>query len=174
MTSGSSQNTQLLILNVGYALGLDYFNCNTGANDNKIKNALQSFGYSYTNSSHDATTVLNELVNYQRPVSMGGFDNSILGIPCGNGHQWVCDGVDNYVNHFYYFVEFQHYDSGYYDYGYYGSGSPNTPNPNIFYSPVYFHMNWGWGSYLDGWYVNNTFPSGNVFQYGRTNFYIWH
>ena len=167
------QNSSIpwLIYQVGLALGINYTTPGSSAKDNDIKNALNSFGYIYTLANHDASDVWNELVNNNRPVSMGGYTNSILGVPCGDGHQWVCDGVKQPKTNFSYFVEYLQFDGTNYSYNGFGS-SPSNHGISTIYGLTYYHQNWGWGGLSDGWYYNTTFPSGSYYQYERKNFYI--
>jgi hypothetical protein len=174
--SGATIDTQTLIFHLGFALGITYLNNDTGAFDSDISFALTAFNYSYSLSNHNSNDVRNEILNNQRPISMGGYTNSILGVPCGSGHQWVCDGaLENNVQE-YYFVEFLTGSSGSYCYSSTNfSDVPSQTNPHINsnYSSLYFHMNWGWGGSHDNWFISNNVSSGNGnFQYGRTNFYI--
>ena len=163
------QNTELLILNIGYALGLNFVNCNVGVNNNKIKSAFQSFGYSTTIKNHNHNDVYNEIINYQRPISMGGYPNSILGIPCGEGHQWVCDGVIHFYRLTTYFVEYQKSN---YTYTTYNLTSPSKPDTSST-ETLFFHMNWGWSPSYNAWFAYGSANSGNGnFQYGRTNAYV--
>lgn len=168
--SNATINTQLLILNIGYALGLDYINCNLGATNNQVKNAFQSFGYTTTLKEHNATDVRNSIIA-QRPVYMGGYTNQILGIPCGDGHHWACDGVNESIMRSAYFVEFINpYSCTYSTQGY---TSPSNPGISMTSGSLSFYMNWGWGNSCDGWFAYNSVNSGNGnFQYGRKNFYI--
>jgi hypothetical protein len=165
--NGGTYDTQVLIRSIGDMLSINYNNCSTGANDNNIKNVLNYTGYSYTLANHNATDVKNALVN-NKLVSMGGYTNQILGIPSGSGHQWVCDGVTDYYQDRSFCLDF--YSGG----SYYTYIPYNQPGHVLtFYT--HFYMNWGWGGSCDGWFGSSNVNSGEGnFQYGRTNFYIWH
>ncbi|MDR2911409.1 MAG: C10 family peptidase, partial [Bacteroidales bacterium] len=162
-------STQKLIEQLGAAMGITYgFNCNSGANDNNITNALSVYvalGYNYILQNHNINMVTAN-INANKPVSMGGYTKKTLGIPHGDAHQWVCDGLKKWTTDTEFFVE-------YYNQGYYSSSGYAHYNPGISIIDISnFHMNWGWGGTNDGWFTDNSFPSGHNYLYGRTNFHI--
>ena len=166
----TNYSTPSFIYGLGFILGLNYATGSTGANDNNIKQALTIYDYSYTVANHNATDVLNEIVGNKRPVSMGGYTKQTLGIPHGDGHQWVCDGSESYQYITKYFIELQ---IGYSYVTYNWCGSASNPLFNVTQTGTNFHMNWGWANNCDGWYISNDVDSGNGnYQHGRTNFYI--
>jgi len=160
-------STPALIRAVGDALGLDYYYCDVGATDTKVKNALSSFGYNYTFANHNYNTVKSELIA-QRPVAMTGYTNNpIIGSPYG-GHIWVCDGISESNTQYQYFIEF-FAGWGYDSFNYRPPSNPG--NTSVIGGYAYLSMKWGWGGKSDGWYLNTQFPSGHVYQYERKNFY---
>jgi hypothetical protein len=169
--STSNSTTANMIRLIGDRLGLNYNTCNVGAEPNDTKNAFQSFNYNVTQGNHDYTTEKNWLFGQQKPISMGGYTNSILGIPCGDGHRWVCDGVKD-INHYTtFFLEF--INPGTFVYSNQGYSSPSNPITSTTFNALYFSMNWGWAGDHDGWFLSSNVNSGNGnYQYGRINFYV--
>jgi hypothetical protein len=105
---------------------------------------------------------------------MSGFTSSFLGIGTGTGHAWVCDGVYKESSENYHYVEFLIDNSG--DYYYEWDKNICTPSSPIYtggYISRYFHMNWGWYSYSDGWFTGNDVNSseGN-YNHVRKNIYV--
>lgn len=122
--------------------------------------------YNVTRKNHSANDVTSEICNLQNPVFMAGFPLSYL-----NGHYWVCDGYDRSNQTVDFFIEFINpYSYTYSTQGYY---TPNNPGNSFLYDKIYYHMNWGWDGSSDGWYYDNTFPSGYNFSYYRENLYMY-
>ena len=170
LDNSATYSTQLLIRGLGNEMGLNYgLLCDVfGVSKNNIKNAISAFLYSCTDASHNPNMVATN-INANLPVAMVGYRTNTLGI-LSNGHAWVCDGVKHWYTNVEYFVEYYVYNS--YT-SYYGYCSPS--NPEMFYSNLYhYHMNWGEiiGNSNIGWFLDNTFPSGKEYYYGRTNFYM--
>ena len=160
-------STPALIQDVGDALGLDYVTGNLNAKDSQIANAFQYFGYSYSSSSNNPTTVINEMVYYNRPVFMGGYINS----NGTDGHAWVCDGVQQDVYVTQYFIEFLTGSPGNYHYINL-MDAPSIEAPRSVGTPSvtnYFHYNWGEAT-GNNWFTS--FPTGYNYQFFRTNFYV--
>ena len=153
--------------------GFGIFGTFSWALPGNVTNGLRSYGYTVNQvNSHSYTTVRNELVNNGRPVLMlGGSMNLIPPLSyIGNGHYWVCDGVNEYSTKYQYFIEF-FTGSGYSTYSYCPPSNPgNTSTIGGF---AYLRMNWGWKNHsLNSWYYDNQFPSGHNFQHDRKNYYI--
>ncbi|MCL1973387.1 MAG: C10 family peptidase, partial [Bacteroidetes bacterium] len=179
--TGATTDTQNLILNVGYALGLNYTTGHVGASDNDIKGAFQYFGYNYNLANHNATDVEHEIYINQRPVSMGGYTSPFGSLPVigGDGHQWVCEGAKRTSWENVYFVEYLTGGPGSYSYSSTShSDVPSITNPLIYgsVSYLYFYMNWGYGGTHDAWYASNDvlLPNGQDYKHLRTNFYAYH
>jgi hypothetical protein len=154
-TYGNS-DVALLMSDVGVSVGMSYGGDGSGAKTENIPGALKNtFGYtsassiSYGLSSY--STVQNNLY-YKRPVVLSGYHTkkTFLGVTVGyaDGHAWVCDGYNEYSS------------TWCNDDGSFGGGA----------TYLYFHMNWGWGGYCDGFYgFDNWAPTGSGynFQYAR-------
>ncbi|MDR2911603.1 MAG: C10 family peptidase [Bacteroidales bacterium] len=167
LDSSATLSTQALISRLRVDMNMTLgFNCDSDANDNEIKDALSVFGYSYILQNHNNPNMVIANINANKPVAMVGVSQSTLGVPHGDGHAWVCDGLKHWHTYSEFFVEY--YDNGsYFSYGYvpYDPGISNSNTYN-------FSMNWGWGGINDGWFTDNSFPSGHNYQHGRTDFYI--
>ncbi len=160
--------TQILIGDINNRIGSDSY-------VNEERSAFQYFGYNATVYNHDRQSVESELF-YHRPILMGGYTNSLLGIGIGDGHSWVCDGVSKEYSENFHYVEFLIGDSGdyYYDYDK-NICTPNNPIYTGGYVSEYFHMNWGWNSSAtpDGWFATNDVNTvlGN-YNHVRKNIYV--
>jgi hypothetical protein len=78
--------TQILIRDINNRIG-------SGSTVTEERSAFQYFGYDATVYDHNTQSVTLEIFKYHRPLLMGGYTNSFLGIPLGSGHSWVCDGA---------------------------------------------------------------------------------
>lgn len=158
--------TQLLIGDINARIGSE-------SNPNETKSAFEYFGYNATIYNHDKQSVESELF-HNRPMLMSGFTRSFLGNGTGTGHAWICDGVSKESSENFHYVEFLIGDSG--DYYYEYDKNICTPHDPIYtggYISTYFHMNWGWYSYSDGWFAGNDVDTseGN-FNHARKNIYV--
>lgn len=161
--------TQILIRDINNRIG-------SGSTVTEERSAFQYFGYDATVYDHNTQSVTLEIFNYHRPLLMGGYTNSFLGIPLGSGHSWVCDGARTESYSDFYYVEFLMGSPGNYSYEY--DKNICTPQNPFSYgggSITYFHMNWGWNSLStpDGWFVSNNVNThmGN-YQHVRKNIYV--
>ena len=173
LTGTPTYDTKFLISTIGNRMGLNYnpSNCDTGATPTQARNTFWWYGYNATLKNHNETDVINEIATNKRPVYMRGMTNQILGIPCGDGHAWVCDGTENYQYVTKYFIELQ---IGYSYVTYNWCGTVSNPLFNVTQTGTNMHMNWGWQYTAPGWYISNNYantPNGN-FQYGRENIYV--
>ena len=101
-----------------------------------------SYDYSSANEAeYNSNTVKNQL-NLNRPVILSGGrdDGWWIFHSYADGYMWVCDGYRDIQ------IWSEDCSTGW---GY-----------------LYFHMNWGWGGFEDGWYSYNNFnPSTFTFNY---------
>lgn len=109
-----------------------------------IKNVLKNYGYSISQSDHDATKIYSE-ITAGRPVLAIGEDTSR-----NEGHAWVIDGTRYsytsvtytlYILNSNCYPEFNYEDSG-------------TTPWNQYSDLTTYHMNWGWGGDCNGWYLD--------------------
>jgi len=112
-----------------------------------------SFGYgSASEGSYDWSSVVSNL-NYNEPVLLSATtdDHQFLWWEWGyDGHEWVCDGYE--------------------EYSYSICPTPDLPN-GMGGTYLYLHMNWGWNelgaSNVDGWYA---FSGWSVYNGGIQNY----
>lgn len=147
----------------------------SAAMPNDAKNAFLSFGFNASLSDHNAVDVRNEIINYQRPVSMGGYTKApIMGMPMGDGHRWICDGVQDSRYFASYFIEFRSGSSGSYNYS--SLNYPSIQSPELFNTQItyFYYMKWGWfGGDNNGWFLNSSVNTlGGNYQYYRKNIYV--
>ena len=166
---GATSDTKALIKDVHSKIG-------SSGTPEEARAALQYFGYNTTLVNHDAQSAANEIIGKQRPISMGGFTNSFLGKPTGDGHRWVCDGADRTLYTLTVFVEFLMGTPG--NFYYTSHNHPSFYYPEVVHSYIpsfYFHMNWGWGplsSTPNAWYVhNNVSTNAGNFSHLRKDIY---
>lgn len=156
-------NTNILIADLVSALGINPNQDQVGVAIDKAKTVFESFQYSVTKKSHNASDVENELTLRERPVYMRGTNSST-----GSGHAWVCDGVSKTKYETSYFIECRQGGAG--SYYYYMPESPNSIEST---GNSKFHMNWGWNGNGDGWFLSNNVNSINGnYQGDRTNLYV--
>lgn len=131
-----------------------------------IETALQGYGYTVSASNHNASSVLTEL-NNNRPVCMIGLDSNEV-------HAWVADGY-SYGNESYQYklMTLEDCPVGYEPTMFL---NPYTYNCPATYVPTSFHMNWGWGGYCNGYYVDTNLSLSNGANYSssRRNIFISH
>ena len=150
-TNPTTSSTPVLMEHIKDAL----FTSGSTSFDFSAKNNFQNT-YKYTANLKDYVFEnVRDEINVGRPVYLSGHTNSILGIPAGDGHAWVCDGysITKYITD--YFIEFINpYSYTYSTQGYY---TPSNPGASTI-SYAYFHMNWGWvnSSKPDGWFATNS------------------
>lgn len=158
--------SQILIRDVNNIVGAT-------SNPNETKSTFEYFGYNATIFDHNQQSVESELFQ-NRPVFMSGYTGSFLGNGTGAGHAWICDGVYKESSENFHYVEFLNGDSGNYYYEY--DKNICTPQNPIYtggFMSEYFHMNWGWYSYFDGWFVGNDVDtSEGDFNHVRKNIYV--
>ena len=167
----NNAHAPLLIAATGSLSNTQYWSAGSWAFPGNIKSGLQSVGYTVSQANHNYIATRNELLNNQRPVLMiGGKVNTPINLLSYiNGHYWVCEGVYEHISDYKYFVEF-FTGSGYNSYGW---STPTYPGSiSVTGGQARLYMNWGWGGTNDGWYYNNSFPSGHNYQYDRQNYYI--
>lgn len=88
--SGATATTQEFLYELGTNIGIDYNAELSSTKLNKVKNALEKYGYIVTEkSTHDISSVITEL-SKRRPVYMRGTWKKENGETVG--HAWVCDG----------------------------------------------------------------------------------
>jgi hypothetical protein len=164
----STNSLPVLLRAIGEAVYMNYGPSGSGSTVDKARNALKNtYGYTtVTKAAHNSTSLYDILLNIETymPVFMSG---KLIG---GEGHAWVCDGIEFNQTYTEFFVEY--YDNGsYFSYGY-------VPyDPGISSSNTYsFHMNWGWNDWQgntnhNGWFANNQFPPNtSTFSYQYTEY----
>lgn len=149
------------------------------ATSQNVTIGLDSLGYNTTivyftsNNPFSPTETKNELINYKRPVIMGGYASSD---PNDNiGHTWLCEGAQEvFPNRMFFFTENQPYGAGNFTQGMYTLSNPGDAGNSSYF--INFYMNWGYGQSgtgRNGWYASNNVNSnyGN-YQYDRRNIYV--
>jgi hypothetical protein len=179
-----------------------YSDGGTSADDTYCPNAFDNFGlhsasrsetisdqslYGRKNGTSYAGLLVDEISTNRRPCIVSGYSGinkpwymaGIVEVPNGDGHSWVCDGLQQFWSAPYVGTACMYSDRGLvitknYPYG-------------TFVAQGFLHMNWGWGlnaqggSNGDGWYdysVNYTmsphYPTPVDFQYFQTIIYNIH
>ncbi len=169
----TSKHPQLIRM-IGQKFNISYNLGESSTSFGDVLNGLDSMGFITSYHSHDASTVIDTVYYYHKPVMMSG---SLTDDPDTTGHTWVCDGVREisyYAVRFY--TENQPYGIGNFTQGMFSYNNPGTVGgTNFFYT---FHMNWGLrkGPYYpdyDGWYESNNFIYDPIkYHYLRYNIYI--
>ncbi|MDR2911433.1 MAG: C10 family peptidase [Bacteroidales bacterium] len=168
-TDITASSIPLLLLSVGYDVNMQYSANGSGSSIDLAENAFEYLHYyadaTIENHNANAPSKIQANINANRPVYMKGQMSN------GSQHAWVCDGVTTGRFSTEFFVEFYVYNS-YTDY--YGNYTPSSPGSVMATYPscVFYNMNWGWSGENNGWYTDNSFPSGNNYQYLRENLYI--
>lgn len=111
---------------------------------------LKEYGYRQSSIvTHNPALVTGQLRKRQ-PVCMCGGDNAAAADAIG--HAWVCDGykeTEVIVD-----CEVMAIDKATFDY----TGRPEYRSMysgmKSDFAPTYYHMNWGWGGYHDGFYID--------------------
>jgi hypothetical protein len=123
---------------------------------NDAKNALSSFGYTYTQQDHTGiTTGICQSLNNNRPVYMRGKDSN------GSGHAWVCSGYKSESTTKEFYLAFV--PNGPIQYDTFGPySSTNTVH--------YFYHLWGWsGGSGNGWFIeDNVYTTASGGPYNPT------
>jgi hypothetical protein len=138
MPNGSGSNeTSRLMRDIGDAVDMNY-GCNgSGASTEDARDALvYEFGYSSSAEYvHVHSDVVVTQLNYNYPLIMRGEGSG--------GHAFVCEGYKR-TRH----IQI-HNPGTYYEY------------ETSFISGFYLYMNWGWGGWLDGWFLFNDMTPGS-------------
>jgi hypothetical protein len=122
---------------IGDAVDMNY-GCNgSGASTEDARDALvYEFGYSSSAEHvHVHSDVVVTQLNYNYPLIMRGEGSG--------GHAFVCEGYKR-TRH----IQI-HNPGTYYEY------------ETSFISGFYLYMNWGWGGWLDGWFLFNDMTPGS-------------
>lgn len=134
------------------------------AQDSDAKRVLSNYGYNVTHKSHDASEVFKYLRDKKKPVyASGQRSNNIF-----KGHAWVVDGLVHHFTNVVYTL--YRLSDGQYPYFKYDNAEAADPWNDCTTMTLY-HMNWGWGGYLDGWFYDDrielTFPDGDKRNYSK-------
>ncbi|WP_298141782.1 C10 family peptidase [Flavobacterium sp.] len=152
-----TSDTQLLMKNIGSAVGMDY---GCGGSSTTTSNAVVAFAglfgspgyFGYSNASYTEnynTQLIKQQRDWNKPVILcgGRKKNGISWNMYTGGHAWVTDGYRSI------FV-WDRDESG------------NCTGMGWGY--LYLHMNWGWNGSYNGWYNAHNFnPSTLTFNYKR-------
>ncbi len=131
LNNRGSAETARLMRDIGDVVDMKYA-CDGSWTDTEkavVPAFKNSFGYSSAQySDYNQNTVKSQL-NGNRPVILKGGRKSKWWIFAvyKDGHAWVCDGYRSTIN--------------------YSSDCSNS------WTSLFLRMNWGWGSYLDGWFA---------------------
>ena len=121
------------------------------SNIDHAKRVLESYGYSCSKRSHNASTVYT-MLNSNLPVYTDGQDRAR-----DKGHAWVIDGSNSITA----YTEYKLYALN--------NGLPRPwyielDSERVYHAQnVFFHMNWGQYANQDGWFLDNSiqFPNKN-------------
>lgn len=133
--NAGSPETSRLMRDIGNAVGMDY-GCDGSAADTKAEVASSfrnDFGYSSASySDYSSSEIVKTNLRFNRPVVFRG----------GSQAHWLI---------------FPYYTGGH---AWVCDGFRSTYDCT-YGTYLYYHMNWGWGSWLDGWYANNNWSNSN-------------
>ncbi|MDR2910412.1 MAG: C10 family peptidase [Bacteroidales bacterium] len=110
--------------------GLLHLGTFSWATPRAVKNGLINMGYTVNLTTHNISALTSQLLNENPVIMVGNDKNWPLPSPLdllGEGHYWVCSGIDYSSNTLEYFVEFWN-GSSYGNYGYY---TPSNPGLSI-------------------------------------------
>ncbi len=164
----STHESALFLYTLGTRIGIRYENNETGATNAQVKTALEGYGYKVSSVNHNISDVYRQLKS-NRPVFMRGSEH-----PDSVGHAWVCDGYHNFESH----MEIQVMTLDYSDVPYsipnemYLAWRKELPR---YVDPTKYHMNWGWGGYNDGYFLDANLTNGStsmIYTTSRANLYI--
>ena len=149
---GWSTATQLFLRDVAVAVRTNFGTADTGGSSSNINNAasaLRNFGYSSAINivNHSHSHIRAQLTQNQ-PIYMRG-DRRVANTGEKRGHAWVCDGFRTTHTYTYVFLWLPASWNGEF-----GKVHSITTYETFWAS---YHMNWGWGGWLNGWFI-----SGNV------------
>lgn len=149
--SSSTDVTALFLSEVGGKVLMDYSNPNySSSNEYRACTALKGYGYKNSQLIQHSTSYLVGQLKQKRPVFMKGVGN-------GEGHAWVCDGYNQKRTVTYY--EVMALDKSYWDdtkqFSYRAMYSTNLNTVH-----AYYHMNWGWGGFDDGYFYEDAVNPG--------------
>jgi len=122
----------IMVRECGDALGNKWGLSGTYASDKNIDGSLtQKFSYRSANYANYGLAPVRNDLSGGRPVILGAHNTGhAIGIPYADeGHNWVCDG-------------FQQYQMCY----------SVTHGSQYYIYPAYLNMRWGWGGAHNGWY----------------------
>ena len=122
-----------------------------------VRDYLDNKGYNVQHVSHDINKVIKSIDN-SRPVFMTGYPKGE-----NKGHAWVCDGYEHssyYIKYTLLVISYIHTEPLQYE---------PCGESYMSYGPVYnfFHMNWGWGGYQDGYFSESGWPSRRNYSTNR-------
>lgn len=160
----ATESIKQLIYDCGISVGIVYGSGDVGATVDETVAGMRSFGYDATSYPHAATRVVDELYNHRRPVIMSGYPAS------GDGHAWVCEGVESYTASANYYVEFINSVNEYTNRGETLIENPPSMEVSTPFSAT-FYMNWGWSGIYNNWYKDPT-PGGRDYTYNRVDIYV--
>ncbi|MDR2910386.1 MAG: C10 family peptidase, partial [Bacteroidales bacterium] len=165
MSISATSSMPKLLRAVGEVVYMNYGFSTSSAFLSGIYALENKYGYTdVTEAYHDAAIVKANL-SANKPVIMFGVKPSAV-----IGHSWVCDGVKYNTTITEYFVNFSVNNS----YGSYYAYTPFNPGKlsAIAIDGENYNMNWGEGGKNNGWFYDNSFPSGYNFYNSRINYYV--
>lgn len=154
-----------LLYDVGKGVKVSYGSDGSGADFKDAAPYLRSVGINCTFLDYLDTDLLIDQLNASKPVMLAGKKaKGIFGLYYKDGHAWIVDG--HFSFRYYCTMSVTEYildDSGtrwiQWD-GY---------KKSYWSDATYYHINWGWGGYSDGYYttVNDPYKTGNHYQYKK-------
>lgn len=156
-----------LIADVGQKAKVQYGYEESPAYDSNAAEAFRKYGYNATLKNYNAQEVMNEILDYQRPVYMSGVRTGAK-----TGHAWVSDGAMYKQDNYYYYVEYMRDDNSYNNLGLTSIEYPTELNMSSL--NLKFHMNFGWGGSQDGWFLNNALPDEVGYNNNRKVIFVSH
>lgn len=158
----------LFLYTLGTRIGIKYEDKKTGATIAQVKTALESYGYRVSMINHDIYDAARQL-RINNPVFMTGTEH-----PDSVGHAWVCDGYHEFESHMEIQVMSLDYTNTPYDIAneMYLAWKKELPR---YIAPKQYHMNWGWGGYNDGYFLDSNLSNNSTsleYTKYRTDLYI--
>lgn len=134
-TAACSDALAVLISEIGREAGAVYGETSTGVDPDRVVPVCKYFGYDICpRRTFSDSAVYLQLCDNKPVCTMGWGD--------GGAHTWVVDGCER-----------QDLEVRYYD------GCSPMPMRKEHTQRYYFHCNWGWGGYSNGYFLSNAFKS---------------
>ena len=135
-----ADNVGLFIREIGRVADTDYGIGGASTFTSKIKPTFEYFGYECDDKQNLDDQLLMSSLNNEHPAFIGGWPDE------GTGHFWVIDG---------YIYQTQRLEY------YYLYRNLSEPFKCEYINNIYYHCNWGWGGFENGYFLSGAFNAYN-------------